>query len=204
MQEMSCQNCGAALEIENQFIRSITCEFCGTSYMISGGSQLNMQGQGVSLADYPSRLSVGMRGIIKGREFTVLGRIRYRYDAGFWEEWQINWQDGSPPDWIEEDEGLWTLYTGGRVRAALPPYDEVSVGSNVSINNQSVFITEKRRGSVLGSEGQFASVFPISGEFGYITGTDGERRVSVNYWQNEIELSLGTEIAHNDIQILGK
>lgn len=204
MQEMTCQNCGAALEVENQFIRSVTCAFCGTSYVVSGGSQLDKQGQSVSLADYPSRLSVGARGTIKGREFVVLGRIRYRYEAGFWEEWQINWEDGSPPDWLEEDEGLWTLYTGGRIRAALPAYSEVSVGSSVSVNNRSIFVIEKRRGEVVGSEGQFAAVFPISGEFGYVTGTDGEQRVSVNYWKDEIELSLGEELTHNDIKIRDK
>lgn len=204
MEGMTCNNCGAALEVENQFIRSVTCAFCGTSYMVSGSDKLDETGKSATLADYPSRLNVGTRGVIKGRQFTVLGRIRYRYDAGFWEEWQIMWDDGAAPDWLEEDEGLWTLYKGGRIRAALPPYDDVRVGTTVSINNKQIFITEKRKGQVAGSEGQFSSVFPISGEFGYVTGSDGDNRVSVNYWQDEIELSIGEELEHHDIKIISE
>lgn len=201
MAQMICQNCGAELSVENQFIRAVTCAYCGTAYIVSGSEKLDRQGQSVTLADYPSRVNVGVRGNIKGRAFTVLGRIRYRYDAGFWEEWQINWDDGAAPAWLEEDEGMWTLYSGGRIRAAIPGYDDVRVGSTVKVNNNDVFVTEKRRGQVLGSEGQFSSVFPISGDFGYVTGTDGTNRVSVNYWQDEIELSIGEELQHTDIQL---
>ncbi|MBL8164213.1 MAG: DUF4178 domain-containing protein, partial [Anaerolineae bacterium] len=82
---------------------------------MSGTDTLDPTGQTASLANYPSRLRVGMSGKIRGRGFTVLGRIRYMYDEGFWEEWQITWDDGAPPDWLEEDEGYWTLYRRERV-----------------------------------------------------------------------------------------
>lgn len=199
MQQMNCQNCGASLEIENQFIRAVTCPACGTSYLVRGSEGLDVAGQSASLADYPSRLSVGAQGKIKGRGFTVLGRIRYMYDAGFWEEWQIGWDDGAPPEWLEEDEGMWTLYRRGRVKAEIPPYEEVRVGATISINNQQVFITEKRQGQVMGSEGQFSSVFPIQGTFGYATGAANDRSVSVNYWEDEIELSIGEDLEHSDV-----
>ncbi|NDJ85901.1 MAG: DUF4178 domain-containing protein [Chloroflexi bacterium] len=202
MQKLRCTSCGADLEVENQFIRSVTCAYCGANYMISGSQTLDPKGKTATLADYPSRLNVGARGTIRGRAFHVLGRIRYTYDAGFWEEWQIAWDDEqSPPDWLEEDEGMWTLYRRGRIKAAIPPYEEVRVGTSISINQQNVFITEKRKGQVAGSEGQFSSVFPISGEFGYVTGAGDKGKLSVNYWQDEIELSRGDEIEFNDLVI---
>ncbi len=196
---MQCTNCGADLEVENQFIRSVTCAFCGSNYLVKGSDTLDPTGKTASLADYPSRLSVGAHGKIKGRGFKVLGRIRYAYDAGFWEEWQIAWDDGAPPDWLEEDEGMWTLYRRGRIKSALPPYDNVRVGGTISINNKPLFVTEKRQAQVAGSEGQFSSVFPITGTFGYITGTAESQITSINYWSDEIELSIGLELEYTDL-----
>jgi hypothetical protein len=123
------------------------------------------------------------------------------YDAGFWEEWQIGWDDGAPPDWLEEDEGMWTLYRRGRVKAEIPPYEQVRVGATMPINNEQVFITEKRTAQVMGSVGQFSSVFPIQGTFGYATGAANNRSVSVNYWEDEIELSIGEDLEYNDLVI---
>src|SRR5690606_22535042 len=148
------------------FIRSVTCKFCGSMYLVSGSDTLDAVGKMASLADYPSRLGVGSRGQIRGRGFTVIGRVRYAYAEGFWEEWQITWDDGAPPDWLEEDEGYWTLYARERVRGAVPPYDQVRVGQSVTINGRSVFISERRTARVAGSEGQFSSVLPLTGTFG--------------------------------------
>lgn len=200
MKEMNCTTCGAGLKIENQFVRSVTCQFCGASYMVSGKDGLNEAGKTTSLADYPSRLSIGTQGVLKGRGFTVLGRVRYAYDEGFWDEWQIAWHDDSPPDWLEEDEGYWTLYRRERVRGAVPPMEQIQVGKSYTINNKDVFITEKRTARMLGSEGQFSSVLPLSGNFGYATGTSNGQALSVNYWSDEIEISIGEDIEPHEIQ----
>lgn len=202
MNQLQCQNCGAALEVANQFVRFVTCRFCGSAYLVSGDSTLSATGQGTSLANYPSRLSVGTRGKIKGRGFRVLGRIRYTYDEGFWDEWQIMWDDDAPPSWLEEDEGYWTLFDRMRLSGEVAAYASIRVGATVTINGMPVFITERRRARVMGSEGQFSAVFPIQGEFGYATGSAGEKIISVNFWQDEIEVSRGEEVTLNDL-VLG-
>lgn len=199
MKSMNCESCGAPLEIENQFIRSVTCQFCGSAYVVSGDDGLDMKGKTASLANYPSRLSVGQTGKIKGKGFSVMGRVRYSYDEGFWEEWQVNWDDDTPPDWLEEDEGYWTLYRRERVRSAIPTYSEIRVGSTVQVNKYNVFVTEKREGQMMGSEGQFSSVLPIQGKFGFFSGNADGKIVSINYWDDEIELSVGEDLEHSDM-----
>jgi DNA-directed RNA polymerase subunit RPC12/RpoP len=201
MQQLQCANCGAPIEIENQFIRSVTCRYCDSSYLVNGSQGLDPAGKSAGLADFPSRLNVGMRGKMRGRGFRVLGRVRYSYEDGFWEEWQVAWDDGAPPDWLEEDEGYWTLYRRERVKSEIPPYDNVRVGSKVTINGKSVFITEKRTGKMIGSEGQFSSVLPLKGSFGYIQGSTDGKAASVNYWDDEIELSVGDELEPHELTI---
>jgi hypothetical protein len=201
MQQLNCPNCGAALKIDNQFIRTITCQFCDSNYLVRGSEGLDPTGKSASLADYPSRLNVGARGSIRGRNFHVLGRVRYAYDEGFWEEWQIAWEDGAPPDWLEEDEGYWTLYRRERVKSAVPPYDQVRTGATITINNKKVFITERRQAKVAGSAGQFSSVLPLQGVFGYIQGAADNQTMSINYWEDEIELSVGDELEHHELVI---
>jgi hypothetical protein len=200
-QQLECQTCGAPINIENQFIRSVTCQFCGASYLVTGEDGLNKRGDAAKLADYPSRLAVGQSGVIRGRKFSVLGRVRYAYDEGFWEEWQIAWDDGQPPEWLEEDEGYWTLYKRERVRGALPEYGEVKVGSKIKVNTYELFVTEKRKAKMMGSEGQFSSVVPVTGEFGYVQGTANSQAASITYWPDEIEIELGDDLEHHEIKL---
>lgn len=200
-QQLECQTCGAPINIENQFVRSVSCQFCGASYLISGEEGLQARGKGIKLADYPSRLDVGQSGSIRGRKFSVLGRVRYAYDEGFWEEWQISWDDGQPPAWLEEDEGYWTLYKRERVRGAIPPHSDVRVGGTIKVNNMTVFITEKRSAKMVGQEGQFSAVMPVSGKFGYATGTADSKPVSVTYWENEIEVETGDDLEPHEIKL---
>lgn len=201
MRQLSCTSCGGALQVENQFIRVVVCPYCSTNYLVSGGETLEPGGTGASLVDAPSRLRIGARAVLRGRSLSVLGRARYRYDGGFWDEWQVGWDDGAPPDWLEEDEGYWTLYRRERLHGPVPPPDTVQVGTSVQVNTHPMFVTEKRRGRLEGTEGQFASTLPLRGGFTYVQGSAAGRTVCLTYWQDEIELSVGEDLDHCDLEL---
>lgn len=79
--------------------------------------------------------------------------------------------------------------------------EQIKVGGTYDINNHKVFITEKRTGRMMGSEGQFSSVLPLKDPFGYASGSADNTIVSVNFWPDEIELSIGEELEHHEIQL---
>ncbi|MCU0354238.1 MAG: DUF4178 domain-containing protein [Cytophagales bacterium] len=82
---MNCPSCGASLEIKYRHSRTIVCAYCGqTSYV--NIDHLTAAGSPVILADYGSVLAVGKRGSIKTKDFEVLGRLRFDYEDGFWDE----------------------------------------------------------------------------------------------------------------------
>lgn len=204
MNDLRCTSCGGSLQVANRFIRVVVCPYCSSNYLVSGSDTLDPSGASASLADQPSRLAVGARGTLRGREFTVLGRARYRYDAGFWDEWQVGWTDGAPPDWLEEDEGYWTLFRRERLRGAVPPPDAVQVGASVPVNSSTLFVTEKRRGRLAGTEGQFASTLPLREEFVYVQGGADGRAMCLTYWADEIELSVGEDVGHDELALAGE
>ncbi|MCL4253090.1 MAG: DUF4178 domain-containing protein [Anaerolineae bacterium] len=201
MKQLTCSSCGGPIEIENQFIRTVVCRFCDSSFIISGNDTLDETGKSAKLANYSSRLSIGIKGSIRGRSFRVIGRARYKYDDGFWDEWQITWDDGAPPDWLEEDEGYWTLYRRERLKTSVPAFEQFQVGKSIAIGERKVFVSERRKAKLQGSEGQFASVLPFKGDFTYIQGSANNQIVNVNFWADEIELCIGDELEHHELVI---
>lgn len=201
MPQLQCETCSGPIKLENKYVKSVSCQFCGAAYAIDG-SGLNARGQGIKLADYPSILHLEQNGKINGRGFRVLGRVRYGYDAGFWEEWQIEWDGDQPPAWLEEDEGYWTLYKRDDMTGKVPSFEQVRVGQTVTIDGMQVFITEKRTGKMVGMEGQFTTVMPVKGEFGYATGTADGKPFSITYWPDGVEIEVGTDLDDGDL-VLG-
>src|SRR2546426_10777666 len=106
-QQIACPNCGAPLQIESAFTTYLICSYCGQSLTVHD-TGVDLAGHVAKLAEYPSRLSVGAQGQIKGQGFQILGRIRYENDAGFWDEWFLQLAN-QRVGWLEEDEGELTL-----------------------------------------------------------------------------------------------
>lgn len=193
----SCPACGAPLDISNRFVKVVTCDFCGQTLLLKD-TGLDPTGRTAKLTDLPSKLFIDAEGSIAGQSFRAIGRLRYQYDAGYWDEWFIM-LDSDKPGWLVEDEGTYKLYHKTTLTGAIPPYEEVRVGTTMSIGDRSVFVTEKGEANIAGSEGQLA--FPVlpGEEIRYIDGNDGADQVSIEYTTNEIELLVGQDIPADEI-----
>ena len=60
-----------------------------------------------ALEDY-SPIRIATSGIYAGQAFGVVGRIQLRYDAGFWNEWYILFDDGSA-GWLSDASGQYAI-----------------------------------------------------------------------------------------------
>jgi|GEM_PF-3167135 len=70
--------------------------------------KLSIKGKQSGLAPTVSGLQIGQSGELYKKRFTVLGRVRYKYDEGHWDEWHLRFNDGSEC-WLSEDEGEFCL-----------------------------------------------------------------------------------------------
>jgi DNA-directed RNA polymerase subunit RPC12/RpoP len=197
--EYKCPACSAPLHIENRFTKTVVCPYCTqTSFVSTGGLQAT--GRDAQLAEFPSILAVGATGQISGSAFKVLGRVRYSYDDGFWDEWLV--QRGlSDLLWLQEDEGEFTLFEKQAITTPVPPFEAIKVGANISVNNLSVFITEKNEAVVAGGEGELNFRFKTGEGLYYADGNCSGRVVSIEFSPDEIYLSTGDALPQQAIKL---
>ncbi|MEM9301121.1 MAG: DUF4178 domain-containing protein [Pseudomonadota bacterium] len=195
----TCPSCGAPLEVEHRFSRVVICGYCNQSANITSGG-LDPAGKGAKLVGAPSRLSIGATGRIDETAFRTLGRLRYGYDGGFWDEWFLALSDDRQL-WLQEDDGTFTAFEKTPITAALPEFDDVRVGQTITVNGRSIFIVERTEAMILGGEGElYFNVTPGADVFSVDGSADGETW-SVEYQPDEITLSRGTPVAHAALEL---
>lgn len=195
----SCPACGAQLPVQNRFTDLVVCEFCGqTSYVRD--KRLEPVEKTATLTDYQSRIRVRAQGEIQGRKFTVLGRARYAYEGGSWDEWFLEFADGSP-GWLAEDEGEYILFERSDVTGEAPSWESVRPGTRASIGGVNVFVTEKWSGKVAGAEGQLSLSAPPGRGVQYLDGNAAGKAVAVIYADGRATISLGKPVPFRTIVI---
>lgn len=196
---LNCPACGAPLEIQSRFTTLVACEYCGQTAYVHD-DELDPTGKVAKLTDYVSRLQVGKEGAIRGRKFKALGRVRYRYEDGMWDEWYLLMEDGQPA-WLSEDEGDYILYSKKRLTAPIPPWEELSVGRFIPVPPMNVFVSEKGRGSIVGAEGEMSFSAMPNEQIRYIDGNASGRAVSLVFTQHGINLAVGEPLDFHDIVV---
>ncbi len=152
--QINCPSCGASLQLEFRFSEMVVCNYCSqTSHLV--GDAWQAKGENVKLPDYGSIFFVGATGKLKGESFKVLGRVRYQYPDGFWDEWLL--QFDTTPDtefWLQEDEGDYTLFVKADALPENSEFNHLEVGKKYPWGNKELFISEKNTANIAGSEGE--------------------------------------------------
>ncbi|MCS6800805.1 MAG: DUF4178 domain-containing protein [Chloroflexota bacterium] len=196
---LSCPACGGPVSVASRFTSLVVCAYCGQTLVVRD-TALDPTGKTAKLAEPLSRLRVGSSGTIAGRRFETLGRVRYRYERGIWDEWFLRFDDGQPA-WLSEDEGEYVLYGKRRLTAPVPSWDKIRVGATVEIPPHRMFVTEKGTGHVLGAEGELAMTAPPGATFQYVDGNAGGRLLVLVFTENGITFGVGDPYAFHDIAV---
>lgn len=111
-----------------------------------------------------SVVQIGTQGRWKEVGFAVIGRLQLRYDAGFWNEWHILFNDGRY-GWLSESGGQWTVTLPTQWPKDAPGFDALSPGRKVTIGGKAFEVTDKEEAVCLSGEGELPFVVGA----GYIT-----------------------------------
>ncbi len=157
----NCPSCASAITPEYRFTKTVTCPYCQTPSHLSNG-EITIQGEPIALADYGSIFAVGQTGKMNGEAIKVLGRIRFVYPDGVWDEWLIRKDSDMEKEyWLQEDEGGFTLFEKtidigeayGKVEHSMFEVGERYPSPGGAAGNW-YFCSEKNVAEVLGSEGE--------------------------------------------------
>ncbi|MDH3718036.1 MAG: DUF4178 domain-containing protein [Planctomycetota bacterium] len=105
-----------------------------------------------------SKLFVGATGSLLNRHFEILGRVRYGYEAGYWDEWYLRFHDDEGTAWISEDESNFTLESFSDNESLAIDFDSARPGDSITIGQTVFHLDEKGTAVCEGAEGQLPFV----------------------------------------------
>src|SRR5687768_4431898 len=193
----NCPSCGGPLPIEHRFVRMVACQYCGMTSEVQRDS-LAPAGFAAKLAPLPTRFRVGQIGKIRNMGFKVLGRVRYGYDEGVWDEWYLAFDDGDA-GWLEEEDGEITLSRRESLRTVPPPFDQARVGTRFDVNGYPFFVTERCRAEVAGAEGQLFYRAVPGRPAQFVDGNIGGRSAYLEYGEESIEFGVNEPVGRDEI-----
>jgi hypothetical protein len=105
--DANCPNCGAPIRFRSSDLPVKVCDYCHSSVLRTGGN-LQAIGKIAEVPDDVSPLQLGVRGRDGAHSFELIGRVRWRYEDGAWNEWLALFDDGST-GWVGESMGRYMM-----------------------------------------------------------------------------------------------
>lgn len=198
--EVNCPSCGATTPVYNPGVIMITCEYCGNA-VYWDEDKIKDAGKQSVLPEGFSRLYRGATGSLFHKRFNVLGRIRYSFGQGFWDEWFLEFEDGST-GWLTEDNHEFALEEE-ELKVNVPPFEKLRPGAKLHLKGKQFYIEEIGLAECLGVEGELP--FPVlTGEkYHFADGStpDGNYTIGIEYDKTPPTVFTGRWLKHASLQL---
>lgn len=152
MQKVSCPGCGAPVQFQSPASVMAVCEYCKTTVLKDADTVKDLGRMADVLDDY-SPIQIGTSGRFGNQEFTVVGRIQLRYEAGLWNEWYVLFADGRDA-WLSGGSGLFTLTFRKQTDGPLPAFRDINPGNTYALLGQHWLTAETRIAQCTGGQGE--------------------------------------------------
>ncbi len=185
-----CPSCAAPLHRRVQYSKLIICSHCGAQVFLEDeGARL--AGQSSVLSDEPSIFSMHKSIRHKGKRYLPVGRLRYDYGRGWWDEWWMMTSDGEAT-WFSVDEGHIAIEKPFEMKEEPPSFDALSGGDEFKIGEERLIVQEKNHCTLIGGEGELPFRPEIGEEHDYadLLGEKG-RIYTLEYYEDGIEMYRG-------------
>ncbi|MCC6611219.1 MAG: DUF4178 domain-containing protein [Burkholderiales bacterium] len=127
------------------------CEFC-KSTLVRKGPQLEDIGKMAELLEDATPIKLGTEGVYRGKAFSVIGRIQYRYGSGVWNEWYCFYDDGRE-GWLSDAMGNY-LVTFLRPLADPPKLEQIAPGWVLQAEGKRFQVVDIERAQVVAGAGE--------------------------------------------------
>lgn len=210
MLDATCPNCGAPIRFRSNDLPVKVCDYCRSSVLRTGGN-LQAIGKIAEVPDDVSPLQLGVRGRDGAQGFELIGRVRWRYADGAWNEWLALFDDGST-GWVGELMGRYMMlrpieHSGMRTTIVRQLRDgqPVAPGTEATIDGVDYWVSDAKDVTVVASEGEL----PFSAPLGLmatsidLNGHDGECASVQKDKDGEVEVYTGRYMSLAELHATG-
>ncbi|PID56292.1 hypothetical protein CSB45_12240 [candidate division KSB3 bacterium] len=202
-QEIQCPSCGAGHTIYNPGLITLVCEYCGNA-VYWDQEKIQDAGKQSILPEGFSRLYRGASGSLFGKRFHVLGRVRYSFGKGFWDEWFLEFEDGSTA-WLSEDNHEFSYENpySAPAQERLPAFSDLSPGMTLTVNKTMYVIEELGQAECLGVEGDLPLQLQSGEKYAFADGAspDGKYTLGIEYDSDPPTIFLGRWIKYISLKL---
>jgi hypothetical protein len=171
------------------------CVYCA-SPVYWDAEQVRSAGTRAALTEGFTRLYREATGSVRGKRFEALGRARYAFDRGFWDEWYLRFDDGTTA-WLTEDNHELCLE---RRLPEMPAPDNGFV--RCTLGGIAFAIEERGDAACVGAEGELPFVVALGERYRYVDGSspDGKHSLGIEYG-NDPAIFIGDWLGHEDLAL---
>ena len=138
----------------------------------------------------PQGFALGQLGEWRDKWFRVAGRVRFADDESFWDEWCLEFSDGSF-GWLEHEDGETFVTLKKRLLSPVPPWQQIQVGQMLDVNGQGFFVMEKTAARITGYEGQLPFPIAVGERVLFADGNMSGAPAGLEWGRDAIEFSVG-------------
>jgi hypothetical protein len=172
------------------------CAYCGVP-VYWDVDQVRSAGTKAALTEGFTRLYRDATGSVRGKRFETLGRVRYSFDRGFWDEWYLRFEDGTTA-WLTEDNHELCLERGVN---ETPPPDDGRV--RIALGGLEFAVEERGVAECIGAEGELPFLVMLGQRYRYIDGSspDGKHSLGVEYGDAYGAVFIGDWLGHEELAL---
>ncbi|TGX53525.1 DUF4178 domain-containing protein [Sphingomonas gei] len=156
---LPCPNCGADVVFRSPALPNRVCDYC-RSMLVRSDAGVAKVGEVAALPFDVSPVQIGMRGRADDNGFEVIGRVRWAWTDGAWNEWLLLFDDGANA-WLGEAMGQFMLLREqpiGKVRTRalreIANGKDARPGTEFQLDQEKMVVADAREVVCVAAEGE--------------------------------------------------
>jgi hypothetical protein len=177
------------------------CGFC-QSTVARSGEVLSRIGKMAELFEDHSPLQLFTSGQFNKRNFTLIGRLQYKSDAGTWAEWNA-WFDDGQSGWLAEDNGAYVMSFPMEGQPAIPGVEQLAIGASVQIGGQPFSLVSKQQAMLISAQGELPKLPPLGQPFLVMELRGADKVISIDIGGDQPVYTQGSSVLLDDLNLKG-
>jgi len=195
----ACPSCGAPVSFRSAASVMAVCAYCNSTLLKDADAVKDIGKMGQVLEDY-SRIQIPTSGHIDNGRFTVVGRIQLRYDAGFWNEWYVMFDDGSA-GWLSDASGQYVFTRSITANPRVPGYEQFHPGKVLIHEGKSFYASDIRTARGTAGEGELPFKVGAGYEAKVVDLRSGNDFMTIDYSDGDTPAQyLGRSVTLDELQ----